>query len=37
MKWLGGGDLPKTIVDSYFNPISGRDSDEVKQTFGDNI
>ena len=21
MKWLDGGDLPKTIVDSYFNPM----------------
>ena len=21
MNWLGGGDLPKTVVDSYFNPM----------------
>ena len=21
MSWLGGGDLPKTVVDSYFNPM----------------
>jgi hypothetical protein len=21
MNWLDGGDLPKTIVDSYFNPM----------------